>query len=401
MLAACCLHAQAGAVEESSEPGFSLSGFGTVGAVHHDEAGIRYRRDLGQGSGVEEGQFSFKPDSMLGVQLDARLGHDVEAAVQVVSRLTTDDDYAPELTMAYLKFRPTAEVSVRAGRLILESYMQGDAAEIGYANLTIRQPLIYYPRGFDGMDAETVHPLGDGMLRLKGAAGWMHGKLVFGGEGYDMHGSSVVGGAVEYAWKGWTGRYYTSRGVLDDELSALRPGGTLSTLLALAPNGAQIRDKISQKDRAIVMHSLGLAYDSGPLRGMASYSTMSSDHWPTRHQFYANLGYRFGQVTPYIAYASQRASRDVIDSGIPSGVGLDAVARALSAVQGGMMPNQTDFTLGVRYDFSQRMALKVQADHIRYRDAESVIDTAQMTTPVEERGWNSFNLLSVALDFVF
>jgi hypothetical protein len=66
-----------------------------------------------------------------------------------------------------------------------------------------------------------------------------------------------------------------------------------------------------------------------------------------------------------------------------------------------MMPNQTDFTLGVRYDFSQRMALKVQADHIRYRDAESVIDTAQMTTPVEERGWNSFNLLSVALDFVF
>lgn len=395
-----CLHVPAVAAAEDNEPTFSIGGFGTVGAVHHDEAGIRYRRDIAQGSGVEEGQLSFKPDTMLGVQLDARLGPGVEAAVQAVSRLTVEDDYAPELTMAYLKFRPAAELSVRAGRMILESYMQGDAAEIGYANLMIRQPIVYYPRGFDGLSAETVHPLGPGTLRLDGFAGRTHGKLLFGGDEYDTRGSRTVGGAAEYAWNGWSGRYHVNRLVLDDELAALRPGETLTTLLALAPNGGRIRDRLSMEDRALIMHSLALAYDSGPLRGMASFSTIASDGWPTRRLFYANLGYRFGDVTPYAAYASQRSSRDVIASGFPAGAG-DAVSRALSAAQGSIMPNQTDFTLGVRYDFCQRMALKAQADHIRYRDPESVIDTAQAATPVAQRGWNSFNLFSVALDFMF
>lgn len=400
-MAASCLSPLPAPAADGGEPPFSVSGFGTVGAVYHGESGIRYRRDIAQGSGVEEGQLSFKTDSMLGVQFDLRPQPGLGATVQVVSRLTAEDDYAPELTMAYLKFSPADNVSVRLGRMLLETYLQGDSAEIGYANLQIRQPVIYYPRGFDGVDAEATQPVGAGVLRFKGAAGWTHGKLFSGGEVYDTGGSRNWGGGVEYAWNGWTGRVYADRLELDDELASLRPGAALPSALALAPNGARILDRLSMEGRALTLRSLALAYDSGPLQGSVSYSTIASSHWPTRHILYASAGYRIGQVTPYASYAAYRSPRGIVPTGLPSGAGFDAVNRAASVAQGAIMLNQSDFTFGARYDFAGSMALKFLVDHIRYRDPESILDAGLPTTPVEDRDDRSFNLLSIAFDFVF
>jgi len=402
-LAAGCLYLPASLAADGTEadPVFSVSGFGTVGAIYHNAPGVRYRRDVAQGSGVGEQQLSFKPDSMLGVQFDTRPGQRLDATVQVVSRLTAEDNYQPELTMAYLKFRPQADTSVRLGRMMLETYLQGDAAEIGYANLLIRQPIIYYPRNFDGIDAETAYPLGAGVLRLKGAAGWTHGKLFSGGELYDTAGSGTLGGSVEYAWRGWTGRFHANRVTLDDELTALRPGAPLPELLASAPNGARILDRLSMQDRALTLRSLALAYDSGPLQGLASYSTISSADWPTRHILYANMGYRFGRVTPYAAYASQRSARDLIATGLPVGASFDMLNQASAAAQGAILLNQRNLALGARYDVAHNMALKLQLEHIRYRDPESILDAALLASPVAGRGTHSLNLLSVALDFVF
>lgn len=382
-------------------PLFSVSGFGTVGAVYHNEPDIRYRRDVAQGSGVAEGSLSFKPDSMLGVQLDAQPGRSVGATVQVVSRLTAEDDYKPELTMAYLKFSPAEDVSVRLGRMILESYLQGDAAEIGYANLSIRQPIIYYPRSFDGVDAEATYPLASGILRVQGSAGWAQGKTFPSDELYDTAGSRIWGSGAEYARNGWTGRFYVSRLKMNDEAANLQPGEPLPAAMALAPNGARILERMSVAERALTLKSLALVYDSGPLRGLASYSTITSSGWPTRRIFYVNMGYRCGNVTPYVSYASQRSSRDIVPTGLASSAGFDAIIQGSAVAQSALMINQSDLALGARYDFAERMALKLQVDHIRYRDPESILDASLSAISVESRGWRSFNLLSIALDFVF
>lgn len=397
-----CHAAMLQAAEDGTEgPAYTVSGFGTVGAVYHREPGIRYRRDIAQGSGVADGKLSFKPDSMLGVQFDMRLLPNVIATAQAVSRLTAENNYEPEVTMAYLKLQPAEELTLRLGRMMLETYIQGDSAEIGYANLLIRQPIIYYPRGFDGVDVETAHPLGAGMLRLKGAAGWTHGKLLAGGDIYDTAGSRTVDGAVEYAWGGWTGRFYANHATLDDEQASLHAGAPLSAMLALMPNGAEIRDRLSMAGRVLTLRSLALAYDSGPLRSSVSYSEIASDRWPTRRIAYADLGYRFGKLTPYAAYAAQHSSRHIIPTGLAAGSGSDALIQASSVAQGAIMLNQSSLTFGARYDIDGSMALKLQADHIRYRDPESIIDAEAAAMTTEARGYRSFNLFSVALDFVF
>lgn len=136
-----------------------------------------------------------------------------------------------------------------------------------------------------------TRPLGSGVLRFKGFAGWTQGKTFPGDELYDTKGSSTFGIGVEYARNGWTGRFHTNRTRLNDEVGSLQSGEPLPAALAFAPNGAQILDRLSLEDRLLTLKSLALAYDSGPMQGGVSYSTIASSDWPTRRIFYANMGY--------------------------------------------------------------------------------------------------------------
>lgn len=382
-------------------PDFSLRGFGTLGGVYHNDDGVKFRRDISQAGGAKADQVSFAQDSMLGVQLTAYLNEQFEVTTQAMSRLTTENNFEPQLSWGYLKYKPTEEIAARFGRLGVESYIQGDSAEIGYANLQIRQPIIFYPRTFDGTDLEIVRPFAGGSLRVKGSAGWTQGELIGGGAPYDTGGSELLGGALEYARDGWTGRFSIGRLRLADEADDLKPGTLSLAALSSLPNGARIIDAISMKNRLVNYRSLALAYDAGPIQSMVSYSSTSSAHWSTRHMFYANIGYRLNKVTPYISYSTQRSARKFIPTGIPDGMGFDALNRAAGLAQTGGMVNQTGMAIGARYDFADNMALKFQVDHIRYRDPESIVDADLLANSAESRGTRSLTVFSLALDFVF
>jgi hypothetical protein len=384
---------------------FELHGFGTLGAVYHNApGGILYRRDISQTvDGARAGHLSSEQDSMLGVQVTSNLNNQFSASVQVMSRLDVYDTFAPQISMAYLKFQE-GETFVRLGRLVAETYMKGDSAEVGYANLLVRQPIVFYPRMFEGLDAETTQPLGQGLLRIKGAAGSMVGKLISaGGPVYDTGGSRGGGGAVEYSLSGWTGRFSVYTLKLKNELDALQPGGELAAALPGLPNGAQFFNVASMKDRRLTYKLLGLAYDAGAIQGGAGWSALSTHDWPVARSLYAFAGYRIEQLTPYFAYSVQTTPRQFAATGIPYGMSAatDALNQVLAQGQTGVWLNQTDFGLGMRYDFARNKALKFQLEHIRYQDPQSIVDPGLSTAPAETRGYKVLNLYSIALDFVF
>jgi len=388
---------------ESGLPKFSINGFGTLGAVNHNEKGVRFRRDISQAGGANAGEVSFVQDSMLGVQLTAYLNPKLEVSTQVVSRQTTDNNFDPQVTWAYLKFKLTEDVAIRVGRLGAEEYPQGDSAEIGYANLMIRQPIIFYPRTFDGIDAEVSHPFGGGMTRLKGMAGWTQGKLIGFGASYDTGGSKLIGGVAEYTHGGWTGRVVLGSVQLHNEIEELKSGSQFLAGLSMTPHGTQTINRLSTNNRMIQMSSLSLAYDAGRLQGIASYNTEMSSNWPCQHLLYANVGYRIGQVTPYVSWSEQHTARNFTSTGIPNGLSqqTDALNQGALLAQSGLMVNQSDIAFGARYDFAKNTALKFQVDHIRYKDPSSIIDSGFLTDPVENRNTKSLTLISLALDFVF
>lgn len=388
-------------IADNRYPNYAFRGFGTLGAVYHNDDGVKFRRDIGQAAGAKADQISFAQDSMFGAQLTLFLHDSVEVTAQGISRLTTENNFEPTLTWGYLKYQPAEELNLRVGRLGVETYIQGDSAEIGYANLQIRQPVIFYPRTFDGVDAEFNQPLALGTLRIKGFAGWAQGELIGFGEPYDTGGSEIFGGGIEYSRHGWTGRVSIGRIVLHDEVNELKPDTSSRTALQALPNGDRILDKLEMKNRAVNYKSLALAYDSGPLQGIASYSLIDSHDWPEHHVFYANLGYHVGQLMPYIAYSNQWSDRTFVGSGIADGIGFDTLNRTTEALETNSMLNQNNFAVGLRYDFVDNMALKFQVDHIRYRDPENIIDPGLQAENARNRDYHSVTVFSLALDFVF
>ncbi len=289
------------------------------------------------------------------------------------------------------------------GRLGIEVYPQGDSAEIGYANLMIRQPIIIVPRTFDGLDAEITRTTSNGTIRLKGLAGWAKGHVIGSTEPYDMSGSKLMGAIAEYSQNGWTGRAAIADIHVQDDPAELLPGSAFSTNINATPNGAEILKVLSMKDRTIKFSSLSLAYDEGKVQGIASYNMLESSNWSNQHFIYANMGYRIGKVTPFISWSMQHNDRNLIATGLPNlpqTAAFNQIALFVQAAQP-IMINQTDITVGARYDFAENMALKFQVDHFRYKDPNSIINDRLLTEPVENRSTKSLTLLSLALDFVF
>lgn len=386
----------------ADEGNFRLSGFGTLGLVHHNTDGVQFRRDISEPDGAKAGEWSTAQDSMLGVQMTLQPSDRVEATVQMVSRHAIGVDFKPQVTWAYLKATLAEGLDLRAGRLGIDMYLQGDSAEIGYANLLVRQPLIIYPRTFDGLDAEWTHPLAGGTLRLKGQFGNAVGKLSSGGDATDTGGSPGRFLFAEYAWGSWTGRIAKGRLTLKNELST-RDALALFDALALAPNGAAVKNAVSIKNRRIDYVSAALAYDAGPLQVSALAGSISSPNWSTLRAYSIQAGYRLGKLTPYAAYVLQRSGRDTVATGLPWGLSpaTDALNQGAAQAQANVKANQSDVAFGVRYDVSRNTALKLQFDRMRYQDPLSIVDPNLLTVPVDRRSYKSLNLLSVTLDFVF
>lgn len=390
------------ASEENGSRPLTLHGYGSLGAVYHDATGVEYRRDIAQPvKGENANRLLFDRDSMLGVQADYRGNDAFSASLQMLARQDADADFTPQVSMAFLKYHD-GDYQIRAGRLIIETYMAGDAAEVGYANLMVRQPLIFYPRYMDGLDAEVTTPQGEGLLRVKGLAGVTPGQVISLNGNQDLSGSKLLGIGAEYARGDWAARLVMATLEIAKELPEMMPGGALSTVLLSVPNGTALRDVLTMQ-RRLDVGMLELSYDCSGWQGHAVYAITRSRGWEDLHSVYINGGYRMGMFTPYASFSYERMPRTLLGSGVPDGLSAqtDALNQALSEAEAAHILNVDDFALGVRYDFMRNRALKVQWDRIRYRDPASVMDRSLSGLPVASRGFKTMNLYSVVLDFVF
>ena len=112
----------------------------------------------------------------------------------------------------------------------------------------------------------------------------------------------------------------------------------------------------------------------------------------------ATAAYRIGSWKPFVTY-----SRSIIDPverrlDLPVGAhpGIDALRVGWVFLNGYTRHDQYTAGIGVRYDFTDNAALKLQADRIEAKRSSSLLDAAGNRTDAR-----SFTVLSATLDFVF
>lgn len=354
-------------------PVFSLGGFGTLGATRSSSSQAHFLRDASQPDGASE-HWTGKVDSLLGVQANFRLLSTLGAVVQGVSRYRYDKSFRPEITWAYLKYDPNAQVSLRLGRLGTEFFMLADSRLVGYSYLSVRPPVDYFFSlpfySIDGVDAVLKMPLGEAVLRAKVFHGFTHEKISLGAQTWELEGSWVSGANLDYMNGPWQARLGYARIRFQNDL----PDTSLFPELQAAGTTSNF-------------HSLGLTYDRGPwqLQWMLNQIQHDSQAFEKSHSAYVLGGYRVGSLTPYLGY-SRVASH--------SGNNFSSPIAAMVVATGHI--HQHTRLVGMRWDFATNMALKAQWDAIRGRP-DSVLPFTQVLP-----GWTGrADIFSLTLDFVF
>ncbi|WP_251977756.1 porin [Salinicola avicenniae] len=356
----------------------TLSGFGTLGMVHSNQDSAEFIRDIGQAKGAGEG-WSARTDSLLGAQLGVRLNDELDVVVQGISRYHDSGNFRPELSWAFLRYRPDPAVRLRVGRLGWDVYQLADSRYVGYAYPWVRPPVDHFGTlqltHIDGADITFKQPVGRDLLQLKLYAGRSDSEIyLIDGLTADFDVDQVYGGNLDYETGPWRFRMsYTQvhsdvdfQGAVADQIEQI-PFANL--------DANHVLGDVFGFDR-ITLFSLGALYDRGPLQ----VQTVVNRSQTTRHDGqidsgFISLGYRVAPVTPYVVL-----SRVQTTSTNPDNSDID----------------QQTWSLGARYDLATGMALKAQFDRIHtrspgflWRDADSGWDG----------GWSS--VFSLGLDFIF
>ena len=382
------------AVADATSSALTLRGFGTLGMARSDTDQAEFVRDLSQPGGVAR-RWSAKVDSLAGVQDNYQAAEQIEAVAQVVSRYRNDGSFKPQLMWAFMIFDPNTALSLREGRLGTEFYMQADSRLVGYSYLTVRPPGDYFgalPFSFiDGADVAMTAPLAGGVVRGKLFSGLTREKAPLASRQWDLNGSIMSGGYLDYHQGRWQTRlgYSRLRFKHDLPLSDLHAG--------LIGAGAQVAsDQLRVDGKAAHFYSAGLAYDEGPFQAqlMLSRIRQESAIFENARTGYLIAGYRVQTLTPFAGYSWVKSSAKTASTGNPA---LDAgIASTINPVMADSHSDQHTVILGSRWDFRRNMAVKAQLDIIR--------GTPQSIFPyrAEKAGFDGkLNVLSLNLDFVF
>jgi hypothetical protein len=345
------LYARAG---QTVDQYLSFSEFGTLGAVHSDYGQADFIGNVVQlrGAGYSNG-WSVTPDSDLGVQANLTFTDRLSGVVQVLSRDNSVGNFKPGVEWANLKYDFTAEISVRVGRILLPTFQRSDVQNVGYALPWVRIPL-----EFNYTD------------------------------------SAEHGDGVELLYQAKTGplthQLQALAGYADENL----PGaefGTERARIAMLSDSLQYGDTSAQVAYQHYEHTgfpelrqdligVGLTYDPGAYFLTADANYTSNNFLGSTVSWYAGAGSRFGQVTPYVLYASTHANA-VGSSGLTA------------------LGNEHTVAAGLRWDFNRNFDAKLQVEQVTL---VSIDDTAAFANiQPGARPGDKANVVSVVVDFVF
>ena len=381
----------AGPALAEDESNLTFQGFGTLGAVQTSTNEAEFVRDLSQPKGATN-HLDGRVDSILGLQANWRLSPELEAVVQAVSRYRYDKTFWPEISWAYLKYDPTPQLSLRAGRLGTEFFMTADSRQVGYSYLTVRPPgdfFWYLPfYSINGADAALTVPLGEDVLRAKVYYGISEGNIPYGDKQWNLDGSAMIGGYLEHQMGAWLLRAsyanirFNHNMPIDGDLAA-----AVGAHLMTPSQAVQAYDYLAADNTRSHYYSLGAIYDSGPwqLQFMLNKITQGSKIFQSSSAGYVLAGYRIGEITPYLGF-----------SWIRSETRKNPPSPLLAAIMDKSHADQNTGIFGVRWDVARNVALKAQWDAIRGEPKSGFPFRA------ETNAWSGkMDVYSVTMDFVF
>jgi len=304
------------------------------------------------------------------------------------------NDYQPRLTWAFAKYSPSPALTLRAGRVGFDAYLEADSRHVGYGYLPVRQPIEYF--GFlqlthlDGADLVYRMNLGGGILSFKAFAGLGDEKLIppSGGE-YDVEGIEVLGAYLHYRVGNLQLRAGTVTTRLEEEYQALDP---LREQLAESglPALQRLATRLEVAGARLSQFNTEINWNKGPVQAQLLYNRrqVDTESLLDGYNLYGLLGYRFGSLTPYVGYARSDIDDVPRVRQLPSAHPINEALKITGT-------EQSTWIMGARYEIADNAAIKIQLDYIQAPEPTGALFLA-------EPEWDGDALVfSASIDFVF
>jgi hypothetical protein len=390
--------------EDSGTSMFSFSGFGTLGVVHssEDRADFTSSSLKPNGTGYTH-PWSTDVDSRIAGQVTAHFTSQLSAMVQVISEQLYDNTYRPQFEWANLKYKPTPELSIRLGRIMLPTFLVSDSRKVGYANPWVRTPVEIYTlipvTNSDGVDTSYRLLVGNFVHTVSASYGRADFKVPGGGSA-EVRRLWVISETVEYGAA--TAHFSFSQARFNFKLNDLNT--LFAALRQFGPQGNALADKYNADYKFSQFIALGAMYDPADWFVMGEWGKRDlHSAFGSSTAWYVSGGYRWAKLTPYVTYAQVKANSNSSDPGLTvsalpaylagPATGLNA---GLNAVLGSIAVQRT-ISVGARWDFMRNVDFKLQYDHTHLGAGSP--GTLTNLQP-DFRPGGSVNLFSVTIDFV-
>lgn len=356
-----------------------FSGFATLAASYSDDP------DMGFGSNYinkKRAGFSLSRESILGGQVNLSLNRNWDSVAQVVLQDHASEEFDSFLELAFLRYRPSRDWAIRAGRLNSDLYLLSEYPYVGYAYLWARPPHEFYSFAsagghFDGLDVEYTQSVFDGFLRLKLAAGQTTTKLTSAGDKFHIDFDNLITFSASYSLEAWTLRFSASRtdigGYKLDSMAQLI-AAFRAVPASLWPQAQSLAQSYDTEGKTVSYAAFGVSYDYDNWL-IQSEVGISESQWlvsPSNLNAYVSVGYRFGDVTVYSGVSISENRNDVTNipvpqfpPGIPEQITLPIQQLAVIAQDAVELPvvHQHSINIGAKWHFSDTVVIKAQIDH--------------------------------------
>ncbi|MBL8484476.1 MAG: hypothetical protein JNJ60_19940, partial [Rhodocyclaceae bacterium] len=303
----------------TADEAITISGFGTAGVSCFSSRTADYALNLQPLGPGRSRRCDHGLDSILGIQLDAKLGSTLELGIQGVTERNPNRSFKPNAMVAQLRWRPDDNWTIRLGRSPFAGFLYSESRQVRYAMPWARPPVEVYGIApvfsTDGIEILHRRDLGNWHAELHGGLGRSHVDSAVSNTRDISHVNARYGFinlALQRDATQFKLGYMSGRAKADSESF----DAFLNLLRGLGADGEALADDLNFNHKTIHFLTAGLRHERGDwlIMGEVAIFLSESDLFRRQYGAYLTLGHNMGAWMPYATLARRSTSGPEGDS---------------------------------------------------------------------------------------
>ena len=384
---------------------FNFDGFANLSLTTSSSDTAKIRHLISQPHGVRDNEIGLY-NSSIGMQLEWQYSARWQTVIQAALKDQEKHNLDTLTQLAFIRFMPTANWTLRAGRTGLDLFMMTEYRDIGYSFTHEHLPTEFYAiiphQNIDGIDVRYKTPTSLGLLGLHAFVGRSTAPIVSDDNFYwNAELANIQGLTIDLERHNWLYRinYTQSKSGNENAQQKQLKDAIAHVPVQIWPSQPHLQDSLNIVGKQFNYGAIGVRYDNATwlIQSELSYINSNSEVLNHLRSGYFSIGKRFNQHTLMATASIAKSNNQVPEPPLISNPELDYLYQSIIRHTNFYLIDQNTLSLTWRMELNNTSALKVQIDHTNVQQLPSAFYLHKPSTNPDNR----FNTLGISLNWVF